>query len=128
MQSPVQQLALLELNRYVLGAYEEMADGVVDLQWQQLNKMRELCGLPPTKPAVARAASALPPAARTAFPNATSRLPPAGPVTERKHAPICISQRMPAQLPSVSAAALVCSPGATLRRMAVLRACRRWPR
>ena len=43
VKSPVQQLALLELNRYVLGAYEEMADGVVDLHWQQLNKLRELC-------------------------------------------------------------------------------------
>jgi hypothetical protein len=46
-RSPLQQLALLEMNRYVLGAYEEMADGVVDLHWQQLNKMRELCATPP---------------------------------------------------------------------------------
>jgi len=42
VRAPTQQLALLELNRYVLGAYEEVADGVVDLQWTQINKLREL--------------------------------------------------------------------------------------
>ena len=41
--TPVQQRALLELNQYVIGAVEQLADSAVDLQWQQLNKLRELC-------------------------------------------------------------------------------------
>ena len=43
MRTPRQQRALLLLNQYVTGAYEEMADKVVDMQWLQLQKLRDLC-------------------------------------------------------------------------------------
>jgi len=43
VRTPRQQRALLLLNQYVTGAYEEMADKVVDMQWLQLQKLRDLC-------------------------------------------------------------------------------------
>ena len=38
-----QQAALFTLTQYMSGVYEEMAKKLGDLQWQQLNKLRELC-------------------------------------------------------------------------------------
>lgn len=151
VRSPEQQLALLELNRYVLGAYEEMADGVVDLQWQQLNKMRELCGLPARAPSPPSGAArgtccsrapaivrldrhGLQPVpmlcqALTGPPVPSVAPHPAcsGPVSARQlvtptHASVGGGTTALTRPPSRA------SIGATRPRMAVLKACRRWPK
>uniref|UniRef100_A0A7S4BVN1 Uncharacterized protein n=1 Tax=Chrysotila carterae TaxID=13221 RepID=A0A7S4BVN1_CHRCT len=43
VRTRTQQRALLALNQYVIGAYEETADAIADMHWKQLNKLRELC-------------------------------------------------------------------------------------
>ena len=43
VRSSGQQAALLLLTQYMSGVYEEMSDKLGDLQWQQLQKLRELC-------------------------------------------------------------------------------------
>ena len=43
VKTPAQQRALLAMNTYMVGLYTEVADKIGDLQWQQLNKLRELC-------------------------------------------------------------------------------------
>ena len=43
VKTPAQQRALLAMNTYMVGLYTEVADRIGDLQWQQLNKLRELC-------------------------------------------------------------------------------------
>ena len=43
LRSPIEQQALFEINVYLLGVYEQIADDAVDLEWLQLNKLRELC-------------------------------------------------------------------------------------
>jgi len=43
VRSSGEQTALLLLTQYMGGVYEEMSDKLGDLQWQQLQKLRELC-------------------------------------------------------------------------------------
>ena len=43
VRTVAQQTALLSLTQYMGGVYEEMATKLGDLQWQQLQKLRELC-------------------------------------------------------------------------------------
>jgi len=43
VRTVAQQAALLSLTQYMSGVYDEMSRKLGDLQWQQLQKLRELC-------------------------------------------------------------------------------------
>ena len=43
VRTVAQHAALLALTQYMGGVYEEMSGKLGDLQWQQLQKLRELC-------------------------------------------------------------------------------------